>query len=379
MARKNKVSHQGGVLNIWKPAGLSSMQTVSRVKRITNNNKAGHVGTLDPFADGVLPVVLGRSTNVIRYMEDFKKTYRVVIHFGQNTSTQDLSGEIIATADEQNPFASLDEFAGALAKADNELSGKITQTIPKYSAIKTDGKPSYWYARQGIEVEAKKKDVEIFSVNLLAAGINDAVSDNEIFTEDSFQENCAEEVEVINEYFPGFDRYESDMDEANNINLNKLWAIYDVEVSSGTYIRAWAEDLGNILGLGAYAFMLRRSKNGPYELVDSIKLDELEKLVENGYEFWDYRDGNEYLLSIADVRDDWSMLKLKPQEARRIVQGQRINLEDYEIEAQDEELIRIFTDDLFLGIGKILKYNNDYILKAERIFITVEYLNSRFN
>lgn len=328
MGRKGKATYQGGIINVWKPAGLSSTQTSSKIKRITNNNKAGHVGTLDPFADGVLPVALGRSTNIIRYMDDFTKTYRVLIHFGQNTHTQDLSGEVVASnwpsQEDLDLFTTNpDVLTERLEEAKSKLVGEVTQAVPKYSALKQDGKPLYWYARQGIEVPVKTREIQVYSANLIAAGVNDDIDNSQLLTEESLRANCPNEQKAILEHFPNWQRVDSNLDEPAEVGLPSLWAIFDVKVSSGTYIRTWAEDLGNLLGYGAYAFRLRRLENGPYSLGSAFTVGEVEAAVQAGENFTDYREESGILLSPADAIEEFSVLSLNPTEAKRFIQGQK--------------------------------------------------------
>ena len=383
MGRKGKATYQGGIINVWKPAGLSSTQTSSKIKRITNNNKAGHVGTLDPFADGVLPVALGRSTNIIRYMDDFTKTYRVLIHFGQNTHTQDLSGEVVASnwpsQEDLDLFTTNpDVLTERLEEAKSKLVGEVTQAVPKYSALKQDGKPLYWYARQGIEVPVKTREIQVYSANLIAAGVNDDIDNSQLLTEESLRANCPNEQKAILEHFPNWQRVDSNLDEPAEVGLPSLWAIFDVKVSSGTYIRTWAEDLGNLLGYGAYAFRLRRLENGPYSLGSAFTVGEVEAAVQAGENFTDYREESGILLSPADAIEEFSVLSLNPTEAKRFIQGQKLNISYYNKTYNDEVMLKLYYQDLFLGIGRILMKNGNEILHPERMFTTVEYFDTRF-
>lgn len=213
-----------GFLNIYKPKGITSHDVVSRLRRITKIRQIGHTGTLDPFAVGVLPVCIGKSTRLIEYLKDDKE-YIATVQFGSDTDTYDLEGEVVKTYDKK---ISQQELLEEL----KTFCGEIEQYPPKYSAIKVNGKKLYDYARQGLEVEIKPRKVIISKIELL---------------EFDCERQCAKIL---------------------------------VACSSGTYIRSIAYDLGQNLNCGGHLIALERTKAGMFDVNSSVKLDDLKDFSE---------------------------------------------------------------------------------------------------
>ena len=207
-----------GLLNIDKPAGLTSHDVVGQVRRLAGMKRVGHAGTLDPLATGVLLVALGRATRLIEYLTGQPKTYRTTIRLGQTTDSYDADGAIVAEA----PVA-VDEAAVCAALA--PFRGAIQQLPPMYSAIKRDGQPLYKLARQGIEVERQPRDITIYELTL-----------------QSWQPPFVE-LEVV--------------------------------CSAGTYIRSLAHDLGQALRCGGHVTMLRRTAVGGFLVAQGVTLETL--------------------------------------------------------------------------------------------------------
>lgn len=208
-----------GFLNIYKPKGMTSHDVISRLRKITKIKQIGHTGTLDPFAEGVLPVCIGKSTRLIEYLEEDKE-YLATIQFGLETDTYDLEGTILKTYDKK---ISKKDLKNSL----RSFEGEIEQVPPIYSAIKVDGKKLYEYARKGLEVEIKSRRVFISRIELI-----------------DFDEN-AQNAKVL------------------------------IACSKGTYIRSIAYDLGRTLECGAYLTGLVRTQSGQFNLKNSVALDEL--------------------------------------------------------------------------------------------------------
>ena len=208
-----------GVLNIFKPKGMTSHDVVGRMRRVTKIKQIGHTGTLDPFATGVLPICIGKATRLIEYLEDDKE-YLATVQFGKNTDTYDLEGEVVATFDKK-------VFEIEVREALKAFEGEISQMPPIYSAIKVNGKKLYDYARAGETVEIKSRTVYISKIEL------------------------------------------KEFDEVNQI------AKVLVACSKGTYIRSIAYDLGKILGCGAYLSVLERTQAGRFLVDGAINLDDL--------------------------------------------------------------------------------------------------------
>jgi tRNA pseudouridine55 synthase len=216
-----------GVLLLDKPLGLSSNQALQKVKWLMRAEKAGHTGTLDPLATGVLPLCFGAATKFSQLHLDADKSYEAVAQLGLKTSTADAEGEIIATRPVQFTPAQLDQAVAA-------LTGEIWQVPPMYSAIKKDGRALYEYAREGIEIDRKARKVTIYELKVPLAGVN--IASNAI----KFIAKC----------------------------------------SKGTYIRTLGEDLGEALGCGAHLTALRRIQTGPFEQKQCTSLEALEAMTD---------------------------------------------------------------------------------------------------
>lgn len=210
-----------GVLIVNKPAGMTSHDVVARVRRITGEKSVGHLGTLDPMATGVLPLVLGRFTRLAQFYNDADKRYEGTIRFGLATDTYDAEGEPAGL--EQPVSLSLEQIRAAAAK----FTGKLQQTPPPFSAKKVAGVPAYKLARKGAEVELKPKDVEI------------------------------KELEIL--------------------DWDGKQAHFRSWVSSGTYLRSLAHDMGAALGTGAHLAALARTAVREFRLEDAHSLEYLEE------------------------------------------------------------------------------------------------------
>lgn len=233
-----------GFLNIYKPTGKTSHDVVAILRRITKVKQIGHTGTLDPFAEGVLPICIGKATRLIEYLDD-EKAYIGTIQLGSATTTYDTEGEVTKTS---SKIASTDEIEELL----KFFQGEIEQFPPIYSAIKVKGKKLYEYARKGEEVEIQPRKVTI------------------------------NELRILN-----FDK------EANTLELY-------IDCSKGTYIRSIANDLGEKLGTYGHLIKLVRVKAGKFNLDNSIKLEDLdtiEKVNENLIYPLDYLNYPKYEVS----------------------------------------------------------------------------------
>jgi len=215
-----------GVLVIDKPAGMTSHDVVNRVRRIMKEKSVGHLGTLDPMATGVLPLVMGRLTRLAQFYSESEKTYQGEIRFGFATNTYDAEGEMVGEICDKPP--SLEEIERIAA----EFRGKIRQTPPPFSAKKINGVPAYKLARKDQEVELQPVEVEIKTL--------------EIFSMEG-------------------DR-----------------ARFSARVTSGTYMRSVAHDMGQRLGCGAHLSSLRRTSVGEFEEADARTLEQLTAAVESG-------------------------------------------------------------------------------------------------
>ena len=213
-----------GVLLLDKPLGFSSNQALQKVKWLYQAAKAGHTGTLDPLATGLLPICFGEATKFSHYLLDAHKGYHATIQLGSTTTTGDAEGEVLSHSEVNVSPAQIDRVIA-------QFIGKITQVPPMYSALKFEGKALYEYAREGVDIERAARDVTIFDVQLI--------------------------------------RFEKDVIEIT------------VTCSKGTYIRTLAEDMGAALGCGAHLIGLRRTSTADYRLENAVTIEQLEKMTLN--------------------------------------------------------------------------------------------------
>lgn len=210
-----------GFFVIDKPAGITSHDVVSRVRRIVGSRHVGHTGTLDPFATGVLPIAVNAGTKAIPFLDEGIKCYEALMRLGVKTDTLDMTGRVIAESD----YSKIDRnFLDSVLPC---FTGEISQTPPMFSAIKQNGEPLYKLARKGIEVERKSRQVNIYSIEVLVC-----------------------EPPLVR---------------------------FFVQCSRGTYIRSLADDIGSALGCGATLQGLRRTASGLFDTASAVTLDELEK------------------------------------------------------------------------------------------------------
>ncbi len=279
MARKRRGVPIDGWLNIDKPLGLSSAQVVARVLRETGAAKAGHGGTLDPLASGVLPIALGEATKTVSYVMDGAKTYRWTVRWGQATSTDDAEGEIVATSDARPSPPQIEAALPAFI-------GQIQQRPPIYSALKVDGERAYDLAREGVELELVPRTVQIHTYGLVGM---------------------------------------PDPDHAE----------FEARVGKGTYIRALARDMAVAVGTVGHVSNLRRTACGPFQDCNAISLETL-----TGLGHGPALRG--FLLPIRTALDDIPALALDESEARRFRSGQMLaiaDLKDRAILSQDQTIL----------------------------------------
>jgi tRNA pseudouridine55 synthase len=213
-----------GVLLLDKPEGLSSNHALQRARRTLDAAKAGHTGTLDPFATGLLVCCMGKATKLCGVMLGADKGYLATLRFGEETDSGDLTGHIVARAPEG--FAGVEETA--LRDVLSRFQGTIAQVPPMYSALKREGKPLYEYARAGVEVEREPRQVTIYRIDL--------------------------------------------------VSFDGMTAVIDVACSKGTYLRTLAQDIGRALGCHAHLTALRRTQVGPFSLDGAIALEALQAM-----------------------------------------------------------------------------------------------------
>jgi tRNA pseudouridine55 synthase len=254
-----------GVLLLDKPLGLSSNDALQKVKRLLRAEKAGHTGTLDPLATGLLPLCFGAATKFSQVSLDADKRYTATLKLGQCTTTGDAEGEVVATNTEALSGLSLTQIEAACAA----FMGEIDQVPPMHSALKHQGRALYEYARQGIEIERAPRRVQIHAIDIL----------------------CWQD-----------DRLE-----------------IDVRCSKGTYIRTLAEDIGQRLGCGAHLSALRRTGSGPLDVAQAVSLEALAAM--------DEAQRDTFLLPPDALLAHWPAVQLPEAEAGRLMAGMRRRLD----------------------------------------------------
>lgn len=252
-----------GILLLDKPSGITSNDALQQVKRLYFARKAGHTGSLDPLASGVLPICMGEATKVSAFLLDSDKRYRVRCRLGVRTTTADADGEVLET----RPVGVYSPQQ--LEAVVGQFRGRIQQTPPMYSALKHQGQRLYKLARQGVEVEREPRAVEIYELEVVGQG------------ED--------------------------------------WLEIRVHCSKGTYVRTLAEDIGDRLGCGAHVSALRRTAVGPYGDDKLVSLETLKALKENDMPAMD-----ELLLPIESALSQWPGVDLSTDAAFYLQQGQPV-------------------------------------------------------
>jgi tRNA pseudouridine55 synthase len=292
-----KLKSQGrcvdGVLLLDKPVGITSNTALQKVKQLYDAHKAGHTGSLDPLACGMLPICLGQATKFSQFLLEADKSYRVISKLGIKTTTGDSEGKIIEKHEVKN--IPIERVAEILQK----FHGDIKQVPSMYSAIKYKGRPLYKLAREGITVKCKPRTVTIYKLELLS--------------------------------------YEKDLLEL------------EIYCSKGTYIRTLVEDIGKELKCGAYVVALRRLECGAYLENQLVTLQHLEDLfVEQGQKAIDC-----LLLSVESIVAEWPKVELSEAAAYYIRHGQAI-ISPYNTPSEGKVCLKM-KDGRFLGVGKILE------------------------
>lgn len=299
-----------GIINVLKPPGMTSHDIVSLIRKTINIKRVGHTGTLDPNAAGVLPVCIGKATRVAQYFNDFDKIYRAELTLGYETDTQDKYGEIIREAN----TSSITNYD--IEKVFNLFKGKINQTPPMYSALKYNGKKLYELAREGKIVERKPREVVIHDITILK-------------------------------------------------NYDNKRILFDVKCSKGTYIRTLCNDIGKKLGtLGCMTFLLR-SQVGNFNLENSYTIEEIQEHVSNN------RLDN-ILIPMDSVLKHYDFIEVDKDYYDILKNGGKIELSNYyqNLYSNDSKnQLRVYCNDIFIGLGLIEKTSKNIMLKMDKVFL----------
>ena len=292
-----------GIINVYKEKGFTSFDVVAKMRGIFHQKKIGHTGTLDPDAEGVLPVCLGKATKVCDLLTDKDKEYRAVLLLGQETDTQDITGEVINTSKETVTEEQVREVVASFV-------GEGEQIPPMYSALKVNGQKLCDLARKGITIERKARPITIYSIEILNMKLP--------------------EVEIL------------------------------VHCSKGTYIRTLCYDIGVRLGTLAAMEELERTKSGPFSLETALKLQEVQQLME-AYKEAEKKEAPEFLLPVESFFQECSSLRLQKEYEKLIYNGNpftnsHLRAEFQEKERKDKEKYRVYAEgERLLGIYEYQK------------------------
>jgi len=278
-----------GILLLDKPLGISSNDALQKVKSLFKAQKAGHTGSLDPLADGMLPICFGIGTKLSAFLLDADKHYWVRVKLGVTTATGDAEGEVLQTRSAEG--VGREQVEAVLPR----FLGTISQLPPMYSALKHQGQRLYKLAREGIEVEREPREISIHSIELGA------------FEDDEFE--------------------------------------MQVHCSKGTYVRTLAEDIGEALGCGAHVIGLRRTGVGPYTGLPMVTLDQVRELAEQGQEALDA-----LLLPVDTALGEWPAVQLSKDSAYYLKMGQPVLVPKAPTEGW---VRLYEGEDRFIGVGQV--------------------------
>lgn len=296
MGRRKKGQPVHGWVCLDKPYEMGSTEAVTRIRRLFDAQKAGHAGTLDPLASGILPIALGEATKTVPFMMEARKVYRFTINWGVSTDSIDREGEIIGRSDVR-PTA--EQVRAALPA----FVGEIDQVPPAFSAIKVDGQRAYDLAREGVEVELKARRVTIRSAEV------------------------------------------TDAPDVDHVEIRIL-------TGKGVYVRSLARDLAATLGVEGHVSALRRERVGPFSIENAVTLDSLEEMVHRGA-------ASEGLLPVATALDDIPELAVTDQDAFSLRQGRSIVLLPGQVETLkgqlrgDTRTVSVFSGQTLVALGQL--------------------------
>ena len=299
-----------GIFNIYKEKGFTSHDVVAIVRRTIHMKKVGHTGTLDPDAEGVLPVCVGKATKLSDVIMDGRKSYRAMLRLGMTTTTEDASGEVLETKE-------VDFNEDKIREVVASFIGKLEQVPPMYSAVKVNGKKLYELAREGKEIERKSRTIEVYDIR-------------------------------IRQFLPP-DRVE-----------------IDVDCSKGTYIRTLCSDIGKALGCGGHMAELLRTRTGAFSLENAIKLDELKALAEQ-------EKVETVLLTMEEALEDFPVVKVSEKSQKFLYNGGKIQerfLTEKPAVLTEGEIVATYDyENNLVGLYELIKDDTSFLIKPYKMLI----------
>ena len=292
MAKRNRPRWVDGILVVNKPEGETSNTTLQRVKRLYAAKKAGHTGSLDPLATGVLPICFGEATKFSQYLLESDKEYLVTAELGVRTDTSDAQGEVV----ERRPVPNL--TAADIEAVLENFRGELQQIPSMFSALKYQGQPLYKWARWGIEIERESRSIVVYNNQLVELSL------------------------------PRFQLC--------------------IGCSKGTYVRTLIDDMGEMLGCGAHVVSLHRTKAGPFHQAQAVDVAQLEQWVADR----EFKTLNKLLLPTVSAVSDWPEVRLTENTFYYVQQGQPVVVP----KSPTEGWVRLMMQetDQFVGVGEVL-------------------------
>lgn len=298
-----------GIIVVDKPKSFTSFDVIAVLRKALNQRKIGHMGTLDPMATGVLPILLGDSAKFQIYCTNHDKTYIADLKFGITTDTLDITGNILS---ETKSSVNREE----LQKVLKTFVGEIFQVPPMFSAIKINGQKLCNLARKGVEIKREKRKITIYSIKLI------------------------------------------DFNEKNQT------AKIEVECSKGTYIRTLCDDIGKKLSVGAVLTDLKRTKSNGFDISESISLDDIKFICE--------RNGEKNFIFPTDMLfKDMSSVNVSERQANRLYNGASLDISRVRFNKKfiDQEILKVYMNNIFVGLAKVVEEKNELrALKCEHNF-----------
>ena len=305
---EHNITEPCGILVVNKPSGITSFDVVHRIRKLYGTKRVGHTGTLDPLAQGVLVVLVGRAAKAAEYISSDTKQYRATFRLGLRTDTQDITGTITSSLPEDTTLPATEDVLSAV----HTFEGQSEQIPPLYSAVKIGGKKLYQLAREGVEIERAARPITVYSINA-------AVTDSP--------------------------------------------AVYSLEVecSAGTYIRTLISDIGDRLGVGAAMLTLERTRAGYFSLEDAYTLEQLENLPEE--------QRQALLLPLQDTFCDLPAVHLPDFYNRLCRNGCEIYQKKISTSFPTGQRVRLFSpDSSFWGLGEVREFPDGSAIKAIKVF-----------
>lgn len=293
-----------GIINVLKPAEMTSHDVVSFIRKNFNIKKVGHTGTLDPNAAGVLPICIGKATRVAEYFNDFNKSYRGEVTLGWNTDTQDKYGNVLETRDKK-------VTENEILEVFKNFKGDMKQLPPMYSAIKHNGKKLYELAREGKVIERKKRDITIYNIEILK-------------------------------------------------NYENKRILFDVDCSKGTYVRTICNDIGERLGTLGHMSFLMRTKVGNFDIKTAYTLAEIAELKKK--EMLDTT-----LLPLDTPLLQYKRIDFDSSDSERLKNGIKIKVVNDDNKYDLEQLVRVYGEKEFIGVGTLIDKDNNLYLRMKKV------------